>query len=123
MTTNNTLRDPRTFRVLPDTDRPGTRGGIHFPKDDAMLAAILAGERLGVIPNADQEHYYPGDIIRGRLPVSASGVLLARRRVEVVEAGRAATGASKGRKGGAADVDLVAADAVTADDIVAGGEG
>lgn len=74
----NELRDPRAFKVIDDDH------GITFPKDDAVLAAILKGDR----PSEDTyvtERYRTGQTIpAGRLPRSAVGVLEGRGVVEAI---------------------------------------
>lgn len=75
------LRDPRTFRVV---QRPGAMdgGGLHFHSDDTLLARIYDGEKLPADerPKPD-EHYYPGDLIEGRLPVRAVDAFLANGQI------------------------------------------
>lgn len=77
------LRDPRTFRVVQRqvfvTEGPrkgklaAEGGGVHFPKDDDVLASIYKRNRRGSSLTPDeQEHYFPGDVIEGRVPIKAA---------------------------------------------------
>lgn len=74
------LRDPRAFKVLDDDY------GVTFPKDDAVLAAILKGDRPGGEAYATERYRTGQTIPAGRLPLSAAGVLEARGVVEAVAA-------------------------------------
>ena len=78
------LRDPRTFRVALRTGW-GPGDGIHFPRIDDDLARRVAGENFEIAED-DLEHYSPGDVVEGRIPISSVSVLLGRGLIEEVEA-------------------------------------